>query len=51
MSAALRGVSMAQIAHFLGDTVQTVERNYLHLQPDHLRGVLPPRKGNAASAP
>jgi integrase len=34
------GVSLYQIAGLLGDTVATVERNYLHHCPDHLRGVM-----------
>lgn len=34
------GVSLYQIAGLLGDTVATVERNYLHHCPDHLQGVM-----------
>lgn len=32
-----RGVPTALVAAVLGDTEETVRRNYLHLQPDHLR--------------
>lgn len=35
--AAEDGVAMNIIAGFLGDTVKTVEKNYLHLSPDYLR--------------
>jgi integrase len=35
--AARAGFSMYQIAGVLGDTVSTVERNYLKHSPDHLR--------------
>jgi len=35
--AAQRGVSMYEIAGILGDTVETVTRNYLKHCPDHLR--------------
>lgn len=38
--AAEDGVAMMKIAQFLGDTVQTVEKNYLHLSPDYLRDVV-----------
>lgn len=34
------GVPLALVARVLGDTVETVERNYLHLTPDHLRDVV-----------
>lgn len=34
------GVSLYSIAGLLGDTTQTIERNYLHHCPDHLREVL-----------
>lgn len=34
------GVSMAEIAAMLGDTMATVEKNYLHLSPQFLRGAL-----------
>ena len=34
------GVSLYQIAGLLGDTVATVERNYLHHCPDHLQAVM-----------
>jgi hypothetical protein len=33
-------VSMAEIAAMLGDTMATVEKNYLHLSPQFLRGAL-----------
>ncbi len=35
--AAQRGVSLWQIAGVLGDSMATVEKNYLHHHPDHLR--------------
>ena len=38
--AAQRGVSVWLIAGMLGDSVETVERNYMHHSPDHLRGAL-----------
>ena len=31
------GLDMKIIAAFLGDTIKTVEENYLHLSPDYLR--------------
>ena len=34
------GVGMPEIAAFLGDTIATVEKNYLHLSPQYLRGAL-----------
>ena len=34
------GVPMAEIAAMLGDTMATVEKNYLHLSPQFLRGAL-----------
>jgi integrase len=34
------GVSMPEIAAMLGDTMATVEKNYLHLSPQFLRGAL-----------
>ena len=34
------GVSLYQIAGLLGDTVATVERNYLHHCPDHLQAIM-----------
>jgi integrase len=34
------GVAMAEIAAMLGDTMATVEKNYLHLSPQFLRGAL-----------
>jgi integrase len=34
------GVSMAEIAAMLGDSMATVEKNYLHLSPQFLRGAL-----------
>lgn len=38
--AAMRGVSMWEIAGVLGDTIATVERNYLHHHPDYLRNAV-----------
>ena len=35
--AAEDGVAMNVIAGFLGDTMKTVEKNYMHLSPDYLR--------------
>ena len=35
--AAQDGLPMEAIAAFMGDTVQTVTKNYLHLSPDYLR--------------
>jgi integrase len=32
-----RGVDLAVVAAFLGDTMQTVEKHYLHLSPNYLR--------------
>lgn len=34
---AMEGLPLYDIAKGMGDTVATVERNYLHLTPDHLR--------------
>lgn len=34
------GVSMPEIAAMLGDTMATIEKNYLHLSPTFLRGAL-----------
>jgi integrase len=34
------GVSMPEIAAMLGDSIVTVEKNYLHLSPQYLRGAL-----------
>jgi len=34
------GVSMIEIAQLLGDSLATVEKNYLHLSPTHLRKAL-----------
>jgi len=31
------GLDMKIIAAFLGDTMKTVEENYMHLSPDYLR--------------
>jgi integrase len=36
---AMRGAPLTDIARFMGDTVHTVDANYLHLTPDHLRKV------------
>ncbi len=38
--AARAGVDLWQIAGVLGDTVNTVQKNYLHHCPDHLRGAV-----------
>lgn len=38
------GVSLTQVAKMLGDTTQTVERNYVHFQPEHLRSVVNRRR-------
>jgi integrase len=37
--AAQAGMPMFHIARMLGDTLKTVEDNYAHLAPDHLRHV------------
>ena len=42
--AAHDGVSLLKIAQLLGDTVETVEKNYIHFQPDRLRDVVNRRK-------
>ena len=42
--AAHDGVSLLQIAQILGDTEETVARNYVHFQPDRLRHVVNRRK-------
>jgi len=34
------GVEMRDIAAMLGDSIKTVENNYLHLSPQYLRGAL-----------
>lgn len=34
------GVPLSDIAHVLGDSIRTVEKNYLHHCPDHLRGAI-----------
>lgn len=38
--AARAGVDLYEIAGVLGDTLQTVQQNYLHHCPDHLRGAV-----------
>ena len=38
--AAMNGVSLWDIAQVLGDTIATVEANYLHLTPGHLRSAI-----------
>lgn len=38
--AARAGVSMFEIAGVLGDSLATVQKNYLHHSPDHLRGAV-----------
>ena len=38
--AAMNGVSLWDIAQVMGDTIATVERNYLHLTPGHLRAAI-----------
>lgn len=38
--AASRGVPMKQIADVLGDSLETTERHYAHLSPDHLRDAI-----------
>lgn len=38
--AARAGVSLFEIAGVLGDTLATVQKNYLHHSPDHLRGAV-----------
>jgi len=38
--AAEDGVAMETIADFLGDTVETIKKNYLHLSPDYLRSAI-----------
>jgi len=42
--AAHDGVSLLQIAQILGDTEETVARNYIHFQPSQLRHVVNRRK-------
>ena len=42
--AARAGVDLYEIAGVLGDTLQTVQNNYLHHCPDHLRGAVNFRK-------
>jgi integrase len=37
---AMNGVSMVEIAQILGDSIKTVEKNYLHYQPNYLRGAI-----------
>ena len=37
---AMAGVEMRDIAAMLGDSIATVEKNYLHLSPNYLRGAL-----------
>ena len=36
---AIKGRSLYEIGKFMGDSRQTVEDNYLHLTPDHLRDI------------
>lgn len=48
--AARAGVSMFEIAGVLGDTLATVQRNYLHHSPDHLRGAVNFMSGNGTVA-
>lgn len=45
--AAQHGVSMTDIADVLGDDVRTVERNYRHHCPTHLRGAINFRRKSA----
>ena len=42
--AAEDGIPMKDIADFMGDTEETVKKNYLHLSPDYLRSVINRRK-------
>lgn len=42
--AARRGVDLYKIAGVLGDTLATVQKNYLHHCPDHLRDAVETRK-------
>ena len=39
--AATRGVPIRQIAAFMGDSEETITRNYVHLAPDFMADVLP----------
>lgn len=48
--AARAGVSMFEIAGVLGDSLATVQRNYLHHSPDHLRGAVNFMSGKATVA-
>jgi integrase len=45
------GVPIAHVARLLGDTVATVERNYVHLTPDHLRGAVEDAWNDQRNAP
>lgn len=45
------GVDMWEIAGMLGDTLATVERNYAHHHPDHLRGAANWRSRRAGNDP
>jgi integrase len=38
--AAINGVPLWHIAQVMGDTIATIEANYLHLTPEHLRGAV-----------
>ena len=39
-NAVIDGKPIEQVAAFLGDTVDTVRKNYIHLTPDYLRSVV-----------
>ena len=39
-NAALAGKDMAKVAAFMGDTEDTVRKNYIHLAPDYLDDVV-----------
>ena len=42
--AAEDGVPMKTIADFMGDTEETVKKNYLHLSPDYLKEAINRRR-------
>jgi integrase len=37
---AMKGASLYDIAKVMGDKIETIEKYYLHLTPDHLRSVI-----------
>ena len=47
----MSGVPIHAVAAILGDTVLTIEKNYMHLQPDWLRRAMEIRYGGQIDSP